>query len=65
MKLMWLPQRVVEVRVISRVSSTTSDPKLDDSGISVMMVSQSLSHFGLMSGSIVNQPQHRVVGRVT
>lgn len=55
MKLIWLLQQTAgEVRVRSGVS-LTSDPKLDDSHISVMTISQSFLYSGLMaSGSAGN-----------
>ena len=46
---------VVEVRILSRVSSTTNDSRLDDSSNSVTVVNQNLSHSGLSL-----QDQHRV-----
>ena len=56
MTLMRLQQlMVVEVRILSRVSSTTNDSRLDDSSNSVTVVNQNLSHSGLSL-----QDQHRV-----
>ena len=56
MTLMRLQQlMVVEVRILSRVSSTTNDSRLDESGNSVTVVNQNLSHSGLAL-----EDQHRV-----